>query len=94
MRRAEARLEGFEPPLTQIRSLRLCPLSYRRGWRFDWRAGAWKGEAEGKQPIPLTSKPESETKLGYLSAPSPSRRNQAPARRHIRRRQDWIRARW
>ena len=26
----EARLEGFEPPPTQIRSLRLCPLSYRR----------------------------------------------------------------
>jgi hypothetical protein len=36
----QARLEGFEPPLTQIRSLRLCPLSYRRGWRFDWRAAA------------------------------------------------------
>jgi hypothetical protein len=27
-----ARLEGFEPPLTQIRSLRLYPLSYRRAF--------------------------------------------------------------
>lgn len=35
--RAEARLEGFEPPLTQIRSLRLYPLSYRRA--FLWESG-------------------------------------------------------
>ena len=33
------RLEGFEPPPTQIRSLRLYPLSYRRTLRRNSRHG-------------------------------------------------------
>ncbi len=54
---------------------------------------AWKGQSS-EQPIPLTSKPKDETKLGYSSSPSRSCRSKAPARRQDRRHQDWIRARW
>ena len=88
LRDEDRRLRGRLPPALQLGVL-------HRGAVEGQGIGigrAWRGQSS-EQPIPLTSKPKIERKLGYSSSPSRSRRSQAPARRQRRRHQDWIRAR-
>ena len=57
------RLEGFEPPPTQIRSLRLYPLSYRRTLRRDSRHREFPRTLCHRQPAGATVRPDRQSRF-------------------------------